>query len=313
MAESTTPVDLLNPGQVFACLGLIEAADVLLGNARGTFDWSREEVKFRVVADGADQPVERVLRFLDEAEAVVRAPAGFAKYDEWRQTQEKKLKGKRTTVWRETWGAEPVRDPVGAPFPFPEPDKPATLPALLRDEEGNEIPIEYWGDATRRDNVKFWAGSGGYPGVALLRDARSLAGGRMRQYTNNPFALSAAQTSSFRFDWRRDYVPVDAGFSPNKHGKGTFSMVGFPLVEMLAAIGISHARPKRLDKLRYRYGVIGGGSPLDPVFLRAALGGETSPVPGASFRTFLMQLDYPGQEDQARCITEAKEVTPSEQ
>jgi CRISPR-associated protein Csx14 len=39
MAEHTIPVDLLNPGQVFACLGFLEAADVLLGDAEGGFDW----------------------------------------------------------------------------------------------------------------------------------------------------------------------------------------------------------------------------------------------------------------------------------
>ncbi len=33
MAESSIPVDLFNPGQVFACLGFLEAADVLCGDA----------------------------------------------------------------------------------------------------------------------------------------------------------------------------------------------------------------------------------------------------------------------------------------
>ena len=35
-------IDLYNPGQVFACLGFLEAADVLLGNAEGGFDWRDE-------------------------------------------------------------------------------------------------------------------------------------------------------------------------------------------------------------------------------------------------------------------------------
>ena len=33
MAEERIPVDLTNPGHVFACLGFLEAADVLLGDA----------------------------------------------------------------------------------------------------------------------------------------------------------------------------------------------------------------------------------------------------------------------------------------
>jgi len=38
MAEASIPVDLFNPGQVFACLGFLETTDVLLGNAEGGFD-----------------------------------------------------------------------------------------------------------------------------------------------------------------------------------------------------------------------------------------------------------------------------------
>ena len=33
MSEAFIPVDLYNPGQVFACLGFMEAADILLGGA----------------------------------------------------------------------------------------------------------------------------------------------------------------------------------------------------------------------------------------------------------------------------------------
>ena len=38
MAEASIPIDLTNPGQVFACLGFVESAEVLLGEARGGFD-----------------------------------------------------------------------------------------------------------------------------------------------------------------------------------------------------------------------------------------------------------------------------------
>ena len=130
----------------------------------------------------------------------------------------------------------------------------------------------------------------------------------MRQHVNDPFGLSAVQTNSFRFDWRRDYIPVQDGFSPNKHGK-TIQMVGFPLVEILAAIGMTHARPSRAAKLEYRYGVLGydGGPLLEPIFHRAALGAESTPVPGRTFRRFVMHLHWPGQENQARCITQVCE------
>lgn len=291
MAESTIPVDLRNPGQVFACLGLLEAADVLLGNAAGVFAWGGEEETFRMAAHGEEQPVARVLRFLGDATVVARAPDGSMNFEKWRLA----------------WGDTEVDRPDD-PFPFPDPDSLATLPAVLRDGDGAEIVIDYWGDATRRDNVKFWAGSGGYPGAAILRDALELVRGRLREYESAPFTLSAAQSNSFRFDWRRDYVPIDAGFSLNNHKVGIpIVALGFPLVEILAAIGMTHARPTRIDKLEYRYGVLGGDSMLEPLFLRAGLGAEAPPVPALPFRRFLMRLAWPGKAGQARCITSVKE------
>ena len=293
MTESVIPVDLLNPGQVFACLGILETADVLLGDAAAAFDWnSGRKTAFRVSAAGGEPPVERVLRFLEESRIVTRAPAGSSTLD----------------AWKTSWGDAPESDTLGDPFPFPDPSSPATLPVVLRDSAGNEVTLDYWGDATRRDNVKFWAGAAGYPGAAILRDALKIVRGKMRQHANNPFALSGAQSISFRFDWRRDYIPAQDGFSPNRHGK-SIQMVGFPLVEILAAIGMTHARPRRESKLEYHYGVLGHdeGPLLEPIFHRAALGAETAPVPGRPFRRFVMHLDWPGQEDQARCITQVSE------
>lgn len=293
MAESTIPVDLLNPGQVFACLGILETAEVLLGDAVAAFDWNAgQETVFRVSAADLEPPVERVLRFLEEAAIVTRAPAGSANLDRWK-------KG---------WGHEPEVEARGGPFPFPDPSSPATLPVILRDDDDNEVKLDHWGDATRRDNVKFWAGMGGYPGAAILRDAIKMVRAEMRRHADDPFALGKVQTNSFRFDWRRDYIPVQTGFSLNAHGKN-IRMIGFPLVEILAAVGMTHARPKRKTKLEYRYGVLGAGNDplLEPIFHRAALGAKASPVPGRSFRRFVMHLDWPGQEGQARCITQVLE------
>ena len=57
MAEASIPVDLLNPGQVFACLGFVEAAIALLGDAEGAFDWREQTVRFHLRAPGARSPV----------------------------------------------------------------------------------------------------------------------------------------------------------------------------------------------------------------------------------------------------------------
>lgn len=296
MAESSIPVDLYNPGQVFACIGFLEAAEVLLGEAEGVFDWSdASDVRFHVRAKGDEPPVERVLRFFDVAKATAIAPSGSASLD----------------GWIESWGPRPTIEARALGYPFPDPSTPATLVCRLSDGV-NAIDLDHWGDATERDNVKFWAGSRGYPGSALARDALDLVRGRASAASGDPFALSAPQTSSFRLDWRRDYIPIDLGFSLNEHAD--VIAVGFPIVELLAVVGLSHARPRRPDrrnKLVYDYAVIGREGHADeswisPHLLRAALGAANLPFPTRRFRIL---LDWPGQEGQARAMTTVIEET----
>jgi CRISPR-associated protein Csx14 len=77
MAESKIPVDLFNPGQVFACLGFMELADVLLGDAEAGFDWSdRAQAEFHLSAAGEKNPFEEVLDFLKTATVKPARPAG---------------------------------------------------------------------------------------------------------------------------------------------------------------------------------------------------------------------------------------------
>lgn len=292
MAETSIPVDLFNPGQVFACLGFMEAAETLLGGARAAFEWTPGSAQFLLAANGSEDPVAHTLGFLAVADVVAVAPDGSA----------------NCGAWNKTWGAVETLAP-GAPFPFPDPPSPATLPALLRHGE-QVLMFDHWGDDTQRDNVKFWAGAGGYPGAALLRDALELVRGRCAGAASDPFCVSAPQSSSFRLDWRRDYIPVDAGFSLNEHG-GKIEAVGFPLVEILGALGLAHARPQRVsrqNKLEYRYGVLGrpadSGTLFPKSWVRAALGGSEMPFPQRMFRMF---LGWPGKEGQARAITNVSE------
>ncbi len=292
MAEAMIPVDLRNPGQVFACLGLMEASEILCGPTTGRFDYAGRETRTRFVIEtaGDAEPVDVVLSFLEQATAVAMAPAGSA------------LRAKED-------GIGTVDAPRGT-YPCPAPDTPSALPARLVGPDGRFLPVSHWaeGPDVGRDNVKFWGGSGGYSGAALTRDAldlvRTMAPEERMAAKGDPFAFARPQSSSFRFDWRRDYIPIDLGFSANAHANVT--MVGFPLVELLAAVGLEHARPlrpERRNKLLYRYGV--SNVALPTLLARAVLGVQR---PGVPVRTFAMELGWPGQEDQARCITDAKEI-----
>jgi CRISPR-associated protein Csx14 len=242
---------------------------------------------------GERDPIEEVLKFLSRADAVAEAPA----------------ESRNVGAWNKTWGVKLIELPKGAPYPSPDPESPATLVTVLRADD-DELRLDHWAD-TVRDNVKFWAGAGGYPGAALTRDALALVRNNAIAATKDPFALALPQSSSFRLDWRRDYVPIDAGFSLNAHG-GAIQTVGYPLVELLGAIGLTHARPRRLgSKLEYHYGVVGSSRELlwlPLAFLRAALGGPKLPL---EMRHFNMYLGWPGKEGQARAITHVVEKEES--
>jgi len=281
MGEATIAVDLLNPGQVLGCIGLMEAAEVFFGGVRAGFDWRGATTGFKLEAALADNPIAAVIGFLKSARATALVPANC----------------EHTT---DKWKLPSERLPDDAPYAYPSPDSPATLAVRLDGEVARRkasLTIDYWGDhllTTQRDPLKLWGGAGGYPGAALANDALELIG---EADESDPFAHRAPQSSAFRLDWRRDYIPIDAGFSPNEHG--SLSMVGYPLVELLAAIGLTYARPVRDDRLAFRYGVIGGRT-YAPSFMRAALGGGELPFP---MRSFQMQLGWTGQEGKERCIT----------
>jgi CRISPR-associated protein Csb3 len=287
MSHAVVPVDLMNPGQVFACLGLLEASRVLLGSASGGFDWNDERnPHFHVCSEDDRNPIAAVLEFLQHAQVRSLASDG-------------------SSLKTEAWSIPTQSLPTGCGFPFPEPSSPATLPASLQ-HGSSSLVIDHWGDATGRDNVKFWAGAGGYPGVGLVRDALDLIRDRLPNAVADPFGICVAQTSSFRFDWRRDYTALGAGFSLNRHSK--ISPRGYPLVEILAAIGLSHARPlrpERRNKLLYKYAVL-SGERLPLSLLRAGLGCSPLPLPR---RVFRFRMDWPGKEGQARCITDVTEET----
>jgi len=285
--QSQVPVDLLNPGQVFACLGLMEMTEVLCGPCEGEFACHGRDpmAEFRFRAD--DEPLAAVLDFLCETELCALAPRGSR------------------LVAKEPGITTQVR--ADAFFPSPAPDSPSALPIRLN-HGGASVSVEHWADGSTRDNVKFWAGAGGYSGAALARDAleaiRGLSEERWVEARRAPFDIGVPMSSSFRFDWRRDYVPLDLGFSINEHS-GTIQSTGYPFVELLAAIGLEFARPVRVSprsKLAYRYGV--WHVPLPTLLARPVLGGAS---PGVQIRRFRLRLDWPGQENQARCIVDVQE------
>lgn len=175
MAEASIPVDLLNPGQVFACVGFMEAADILLGDVAGSFDWSKDSnTRFARRATGERNPFEAVLEFLAEAEPIRWAPIGY--------TDPPPKKG-------EASGDDDVEgdddtDDVAPAHQAPSLDLSITFPAKAGDRMalpikfggGNRpvIELDHWADGSSRESFKLYAGNRSADAIAraMLKGVR---------------------------------------------------------------------------------------------------------------------------------------------
>jgi CRISPR-associated protein Csx14 len=299
MAQASIPVDLFNPGQVFACMGFLEAADVLLGNAEGGFDWTREpEVRFDVRAGGTESPVDAVLEFLNSAKLERLAPKAYA--DPPPRKSQGKKKGSK----------QPAKDEADNPtgdgplhsietFPAPEADRLA-LP-LRFGRNRHVLDVSHWCDASSRNPFKLFAGQQRSAAIAqqMLAGVKKLWNERRGELTSDPLGVTVPLGgSSFKFDARKAWTAIDAGYSPDEQAHGVEAS---PVVEILAAIGLEHARPDEFETREVRYGVWEGL--LRPALACPALGGSRVGVP---IRIFRFTLDLAGKN---KIVTFAREET----
>ena len=319
MAESAIPVDLFNPGQVFACLGFLEAADVLLGDAEGGFDWGSEgSVTFALFANGMCNPFETVLEFLVEAEPKRWGPVGYA--------DPPPNKGNGDDEGDKTVDDGSADEAAIAPAPDLTPSFPAKmgdrLALPIRFGGGNQPVVElgHWSDGSSRDSFKLYSGNRSADRIAqaMLKGDRKKA--TLKQRTSGqlgglktkgvaqlweadrsalieaPFDVLTPMGGSFNFDPRGAWTAIDAGYSPNKH---KHAIQASPVVEFLAAWGLEHARPVEFGVRQVEYAVWGESVP--PILARAALASCVTTIP---LRRFRFELDLSGKN---KVVTFSKE------
>ena len=278
MAESSISVDLFNPGQIFACLGFLEAADVLCGDAEGGFDWGDEaEVRFCLRAEGEQNPFEAVMEFLAKAEVKAVAP------QDWRPKKEPtKAKDK------EKLEQELCQQEQSEVFPVASPETNSAMPILLTNGK-KRIVLGHWADGSSRNEFKLYAGNRSALGIATAMQ-EGIARIWKKQQNNlieRPFGITTPMAGSFNFDPRGAWTPIDAGYSPNKQ---KHRVAASPFVEILAAWGLENARPDEFETRKVRYAA--WGVTLPPVLARVALIGRVSTVPMKRFR---FELDMSGK------------------
>ena len=259
MADASIPVDLFNPGQVFACLGFLEAADVLLGDADGGFDWSDEAaVRFQLRADGEKNPFAAVLEFLAEATTLAISPLEDVKERDGADTKIQ-------------LGLHPcrIRDDKGKL-------RHALLPVELSNADAT-LRFDYWADLdSGRPIFRLWtATNGNSASIRLNKLHQSLrqAVSAESKICLDPFNEPSPVEANFRLELRRNWTGLGAGFSPDKQNKNSgcvpVQVSTYPVVELLAAFALNNARPIRTSELKWGYAAWCGHLP--PELARAAI------------------------------------------
>lgn len=302
MGESRIPVDLFNPGQVFACLGFLEAAEVLLGEAQGGFDWREPgDVRFVLRAMGEADPVGEVLGFLAGAGAKMRRTAPENHDD--RSPKEKKQAADEAKK-----RGHPMPPPPPLPsdievtefFPEPVSDR-MSLPIRLRFGDLPPIDLTHWADGSGRDPLKLYAGNRSAFDIAegMIDCLRELHAAKRDEIASSPLGLTSEMGGSFNFDPRGAWTALDVGYSLNdqKH-----RVDASPVVELLAAWGLENARPKEIGLRRYRYAV--WHETLPPALARPAVAGSIDVI---AARHFVFRLDLSGKN---KVMTYAEEDAP---
>ena len=280
MGMNSIPVELFNPGQVLACMGFLEAAEVLCGTAEGGFNWE-DEPRFILQVEAEINPFETVLEFLAEAKPAALAPP--------------------------TW--QPPKGDGGdlqstETFPAKEPDT-MSLPIILRRGK-TKLLVSHWSDGTdERDEFKLYAGNRTALKIAkdMLKGTADKKGKiktpgiaqlwseQRAELIADPLRTLCPMGGSFNFDPRGAWTALDAGYSLNDLGGPLEQKVmASPVVEMLSAIGLEHTRPAEISMRLYRYATWGGLLPLQ--LARAALSGHFAPIRQRRFR---FPLDLSGK------------------
>ena len=310
MAECSIPVDLLNPGQVFACLGFLEAADVLCGGAQGGFHDcdNNSAAKFHLSTGGDENPFEAVLGFLANKETEIRrvAPRDYAD-----PPAKKKASTKTNDEEVSASEAESI-NPLERTETFmaQKADKTA-LP--IRFGGGNRPVIElgHWADGSGRDKFKLYAGNRsadkiardmlngvrkptkkqkqeGQPGVLQTKGIEQLFNEDRDRLINDPFQITP-MGGSFNFDPRGAWTAIDAGYSPNEQKHG---VTASPVVEFLAAWGLQDARPLMPENRGREAHYAVWQEMLPPMLARAAFIGA---IPALTMKRFHFTLDMSGK------------------
>ena len=280
MAESTIPVDLRNPGQVFACLGLLEAADLFLGSAVGGFVPSvGTDAVFCLTANGEEDPARVCLSFLGDPAVDVSSvsPTDWWPVELPRQSDDPKVARRIKKTRKE------VSDYINSDvFPSKSPETGTAMPVRITVRDGCQFLLQHWADGSSRNPFKLYSGNRSALDImrAMIQGTKNTYGMRRlwesqrQEMIEHPFDVLTPMRGSFNFDPRGGWTALDAGYSLDSQ---EHQIAASPVVEIFAAWGMENARPRSRGTRKVGYAV--WETPLPVILARAALAGDISVEP----------------------------------
>jgi CRISPR-associated protein Csx14 len=238
-------VDLTNPGQFFACCGLLELADRFWPGAEG---WFGDRVLH--IECGGRIDLLLAMLVMDPPDEVTELDNGL-----------------------------PVK-PLIAPLRFSF-DGGATHSITLdswitvRADKGQAVSVA-------NPPWNFWSGQ--QTALSIWRDLRLTLAKQLRtlmaERIEDLFSRRVLLSGRYGFDPGAAWNALDVGFSPNEQKMDVASSAA---VELLAAVGIQRFRPKvSNDRQSFEYST--WGHPLPPSIAAAAVGGSIIIPPMKRFR-----------------------------
>jgi CRISPR-associated protein Csx14 len=205
----TLNVDLTNPGQFFACCGLLELADRLWPGAEvvGAFAAARfERARFCIFANAVFNSGDLVKKLL--------------------QCDRK--------------GVDPYR-PIMGSNGKPVADAKKTKPVMFA--EPVSLRLSWWLDELEGKQTEFKLWGAHLTSEGLISDmVNAIAAEAITDSTVLESRLG--MTGRIGLDTRSSWNKLDEGFSPNDQG---LPVDTYPSTELLAAIGLETFRPARVD------------------------------------------------------------------
>jgi CRISPR-associated protein Csx14 len=252
-SDITLDLNLRNPGQFFACCGVLELANQLWPGSEGWFAGQGSRGTFNVAThSGHNDPLSEIVRELCDAEDLVAIAPDDGVED-----------------------LQADRQPIDL------------LPFRLR----LDWWLDSYSGADKSE-LKVWAGQQtpvrNINGLRQAwRDIRSRASEEC--LSHQFFRERWPMKGRFGFDPSASWEALDVGFSPDEQD---IPVQTSPATEILAAIGLQRCRPAPIERKRRWFSYRPWETPLDIIVVPVAIVGAGQPGAGYEFPVVMRNAQY---------------------